>query len=83
MPRTVFGANTPFCWTVGSSTTATAMTVAAEALCGALAGAWLLGEQLDRTGMAGCLLVIAGIVLMQLDIPAAIGRLTSRRSRGC
>jgi len=43
-----------------------AIIMSLESVFAALAGAWLLGDRLGPTGMAGCALIMAGVLLVQL-----------------
>lgn len=72
MPRMIVAASAIAC------PTASTLVIGAEALLGALGSAWFLGESLNASGAAACFLVMAGIVLIQIDIPSAIGRLSAR-----
>lgn len=43
-----------------------AIIMSLESVFAALAGAWLLGDRLGPTGLAGCALILAGVLLVQL-----------------
>jgi drug/metabolite transporter (DMT)-like permease len=43
-----------------------AIIMSLESVFAALAGAWLMGDRLGPTGMAGCALILAGVLLVQL-----------------
>jgi drug/metabolite transporter (DMT)-like permease len=43
-----------------------AIIMSLESVFAALAGAWLLGDRLGTTGLAGCGLILAGVLLVQL-----------------
>jgi drug/metabolite transporter (DMT)-like permease len=58
-----------------TSASVAAVIMSAEALFGALGGAILLGERLSAMGALGCLLIIAGIIVIQFDIAWAIDRM--------
>ena len=43
-----------------------AIIMSLESVFAALAGAWLMGDRLGPTGIAGCVLIMAGVLLVQL-----------------
>ncbi len=52
----------------GAPPAATALLLSTEAVFAALGGAWLLGESLEGRALAGCALMLCGVVVSQLGV---------------